>query len=163
MFWAVLTTIIALFMAITMNLYRLKAARRPTSVKKIILPPLFMSTGALMFIFPMFQIEWLQVVEALIIGMIFSILLIGTSKFETQNQDIYLIPSKSFVFILFGLLAVRILAKLLMNQRVPLGETSGMFYLLALGMITSWRLGMLYKYKKIEASLKNERTTSEAE
>ncbi|HEX6593548.1 MAG TPA: cytochrome c biogenesis protein CcdC [Bacillota bacterium] len=153
MFWVIASTVVALFMAVTMNIIRLKVAERPTSVKQIILPPLFMSTGALMFIFPYFRVEWSQVFEALLIGMIFSIFLIKTSRFEIRNGKIYLKASKSFVFILFGLLIIRLIAKVVMGRTISLGETSGMFFLLAFGMIVTWRLAMLYKFKKIEKQL----------
>lgn len=156
MFWAVASTVVAMFMAITMIFYRLKAAEKPASVKKIILPPLFMSTGALMFLFPIFQVSWLQAIEALAVGMFFSIFLIKTSKFEIRNQNIYLIPSKAFAFILFGLLGIRIIAKLILNSQISLGETSGMFFLLAFGMIATWRLAMLYKFKKLETKFEND-------
>ena len=154
MFLVVVTTVIASIMALTMIFYRLKSAEQPTSVKKIILPPLFMSTGAVMFLFPVFRINLLQVFEALVIGMIFSIFLIKTSKLEIRDRDIYLIPSKSFAFILVGLLALRIIAKFIMNIQISLGKTSGMFFLLAFGMIVTWRLSMLYQFKKLEAKLK---------
>ncbi|MEW9676155.1 cytochrome c biogenesis protein CcdC [Lentibacillus sp. L22] len=154
MFWVIASTLVACFMAITMIFVRLKASKKPASVKKIILPPIFMSTGACMFFIPEFRVPWVQVLEALIVGMIFSIFLIKTSKFEIKEDDIYLIPSRSFVFILFGLLAVRMVIKLIIGSTISLGETSGMFFLLAFGMIVSWRLAMLYKYKKLEQHLK---------
>ncbi|TRM12486.1 cytochrome c biogenesis protein CcdC [Lentibacillus cibarius] len=151
--WLVGSTVVAAFMAVTMIFVRLKASKKPASVKKILLPPIFMSTGALMFLFPMFQVSWTEVVEAVLVGMVFSIFLIKTSKFEIRKNDIYLIPSKSFIFILFGLLIVRIVIKLVMGATIALGETSGMFFLLAFGMIVSWRLAMLYKFKKLEKKL----------
>lgn len=132
---------------------RLKASKKPASVKKIILPPLFMSTGAFMFLFPMFQVGWMQVVEAVCVGIIFSLFLIKTSTFEIRDHNIYLIPSKSFIFILFGLLLIRIIMKLAIGSTISLGETSGMFFLLAFGMIVSWRLAMLYKFKRLERQL----------
>lgn len=154
MFWLIASTVVAAFMAVTMIFVRLKAAKKPASIKKIILPPLFMSTGALMFILPEFHIKWIQVLEAIIIGMICSIFLIKTSKFETRDKAIYLIPSKSFVFILFGLLLFRICIKLIIGSTITLGETSGMFFLLAFGMIATWRLSMLYKFLQLEKKLK---------
>jgi membrane protein CcdC involved in cytochrome C biogenesis len=154
MFWIIATTVLAFFMASFMIVVRLKASRRPASVKSIILPPLFMSTGAAMFFFPQFQLHWPQVVEAIIVGVVFSIFLIKYSKFEIRDEEIYLIPSKAFIFILFGLLFVRIILKLIIGSKVSLGETSGMFFLLAFGMIVSWRLAMLYKYKQLEKRLK---------
>lgn len=153
MFWLIASTVVACFMAVTMIFIRLKASKQPASVKKIILPPLFMSTGALMFVFPEFQVKWVQVVEAFSVGVIFSFFLIKSSKFEIKNQAIYLIPSKSFIFILFGLLLVRIIMKLAIGATISFGETSGMFFLLAFGMIVTWRIAMLYKFKKLEKQL----------
>ncbi|WP_284140050.1 cytochrome c biogenesis protein CcdC [Virgibacillus sp. LDC-1] len=153
MFWLIASTIAAAFMAVTMIFVRLKAAKKPASVKKILLPPLFMSTGALMFVFPPFQVSLLQVIEAMSVGVVFSFFLIKSSKFEIRGNAIYLIPSKSFIFILFGLLVVRIVLKLYLGKTISLGETSGMFFLLAFGMILSWRIAMLYKFKKLENQL----------
>lgn len=153
MFWIIASTVVAAFMAVTMIFVRLKASKKPASVKKIILPPLFMSTGAFMFLFPMFQVGWMQVVEAVCVGIIFSLFLIKTSTFEIRDHNIYLIPSKSFIFILFGLLLIRIIMKLAIGSTISLGETSGMFFLLAFGMIVSWRLAMLYKFKRLERQL----------
>lgn len=154
MFWMIASTIIAAVIAITMIFLRLKTAKQPATTKKIILPPLFMSTGAAMFIFPFFQIMWLQVIEALLVGIVFSIPLIITSKFEIKENQIYLIPSKAFIYILIFLLVIRIGFKFIIGSSISIGETSGMFFLLALGMIGTWRIAMLYKYKKIKNKIK---------
>lgn len=154
MFWIIVSTIGAACMATLMIFVRLRAAKKPASVKKIVLPPLFMSSGALMFVLPEFRIEWSQVAEAIIVGVVFSGLLIIGSKFEIKRNDIYLIPSKSFIYILIGLLILRIILKLAFSGTISLYETSGMFFLLAFGMIISWRIAMLIKYKKLEKQLK---------
>lgn len=151
--WVILSTIVGLFMAVTMIFVRLRASKRPASMKRIILPPIFMSTGALMFLFPVFRVTWLQVIEALAVGALFSIFLIWTSKFEVRKDAIYLIPSKAFIFILAGLLIVRISFKLIFSQTLPFGEISGMFFLLAFGMIATWRIAMLIKYTKLKTGL----------
>jgi len=152
--WLIASSIVAVFMAVTMIFVRLRAAKRPASVKKIILPPLFMSTGAFMFIVPEFRVALPEVFEALAVGVVFSLFLIKTSKFEIKGSDIYLIPSRAFIFILFGLLVVRTVIKLIIGSHISLQETSGLFFLLAFGMIISWRLAMLYKYKKLERKLR---------
>lgn len=144
------STIVAIFMAVTMILIRIKTAQKPTSVKRIILPPIFMSSGALMFIFPAFRLGYIQIFEALIVGIIFSIFLIKTTTFQMKQQQIYLIPSRSFIFILFGLLGIRIVIKLIVGSTISFEETSGMFFLLAFGMIISWRIAMLYKYIQLK-------------
>src|SRR5690625_6175813 len=98
-------------MATTMILVRMRASEKPASIKKIILPPLFMSTGALMFLFPMFRLQFSDVLEALLVGIFFSFFLIKFSRFEIKNNEIYLIPSKALIFILFVLLILRIIIK----------------------------------------------------
>lgn len=150
MFWIIASTVVAFMMAITMIFVRLKASKKPATVKKIILPPLFMSTGACMFFIPEFRLNMAEIAEAFILGVLLSTFLIKTSKFEERAGDIYLIPSKSFVFILFGLLLVRVIIKLIIGSTISLGETSGMFFLLAFFMILSWRFAMLYKFKKLQ-------------
>lgn len=152
-FFLILSTIVAAIMATTMIIVRAKSSEIPTSIKKIILPPLFMSTGGLMFLFPMFQLSFRDVIEALTVGVLFSFFLIIFSKFEIRNQNIYLIPSKSFVFILFGLLIIRIIIKVIIGSQISFGETSSMFFLLGFGMIFTWRIAMLYKFIKIKKNL----------
>ncbi|NLP52883.1 cytochrome c biogenesis protein CcdC [Bacillus sp. RO1] len=149
--YTVLSTIFAVCMALLVLFIRMKAAKKPSSVKKIVLPPIFMSTGALMFLFPEFRVSFLQILEALTVGAIFSIFLIKTSKFEMKDNDIYLKRSKAFVFILLGLLAVRVVMKLVLSTQIDIGELTGMFWLLAFGMIVPWRIAMYVKYKKIES------------
>lgn len=152
------STVIALFMAVTMIFVRSKVAQRPTSVKRIILPPIFMSSGALMYIFPVFRLTLLEIGEVVIVGLLFSILLIRFTKFDIFGQDIYLIPSKSFIFILVGLLAVRIVFKFIIGSFISFGTTSGMFYLLALVMIVSWRIAMVWKYLQLKSTITQEKT-----
>jgi membrane protein CcdC involved in cytochrome C biogenesis len=154
--YVLLSTIGAIGMGTLALFVRMKAAKRPTSARKIILPPVFMSTGALMFVFPMFRVEFLQVIEALAIGMLFSILLIKTSKFEIRDNDIYLKRSKAFMYILVGLLLVRLVAKVILSATIDVGELGGMFWILAFGMIVPWRVAMLIEYKKLHRELNGE-------
>jgi membrane protein CcdC involved in cytochrome C biogenesis len=149
------STVGAIGMAIFVTFMRMKAAKKPVTAKKIILPPIFMSTGALMFIFPMFRVHSLQILEALTVGMLFSILLIKTSIFEIRDKDIYLKRSKAFVFILIGLLVVRVIAKLLLSSTIDVGELSGMFWILAFGMIVPWRIAMYLQFKKLQNEVNN--------
>lgn len=148
-----LTTVFAAMMATAAIIVRMKAAKKPATVKKIILPPLFMSTGAFMFLYEPTRPEPLQVLEALSVGMLFSLLLIKTTKFEIREQEIYLKRSKAFVFILVGLLVIRIIMKLVIGGSVDVEELSGMFYLLAYGMIVPWRVAMYFSYRKLEKEM----------
>ena len=143
------STVGALFMGVMATIVRSKAAKRPASIKTIILPPLFMSTGALMFIFEEFRVAPLQIVEALIVGMLFSMILIRTTNFEIRDEDIYMKRSKAFVFILLGLLIVRLVWKLILSSTIDIGELGGMFWILAFGMIVPWRIAMLVKFNRL--------------
>ncbi|MDM5186398.1 cytochrome c biogenesis protein CcdC [Bacillus sp. DX4.1] len=151
---AVLSSIIALCMAIGMMFLRLKSAKKPVTLKKIILPPIFMSTGASMYFLPEFRLTTTEILEAVIVGLFFSIFLIKTSKFEIRGKDIYLIPSKAFIFILVGLLVVRIAFKSYLSQSIDLGQLSGMFFLLAFAMIVSWRIGMYRSFMKLQREMR---------
>ncbi|MBM7586993.1 membrane protein CcdC involved in cytochrome C biogenesis [Bacillus pakistanensis] len=151
---AIASSIIAIGMGFLVLFIRMKAQKKPVSAKKIILPPIFMSSGALMFFVPMFRVTIWELLEALIVGMIFSILLIKTSRFEIRDNDIYLKRSKAFAFILIGLLLIRIAAKLILSSSIDIGALSGMFWILAFGMIVPWRIAMYLQYRKLEAKLK---------
>lgn len=147
------STVVAIFMGITMNIMRLRASKKPTNAKKIILPPFFMSSGLLMFLLPTFRVSGLQVLEALLVGALFSYLLIKTTSFTIEENDIYLKPSKAFIFILFGLFALRLVLKMIIGTKIDVGETSGMFYLLALGMIFTWRIAMFVEYMQLKRQI----------
>ncbi|MBN6887336.1 membrane protein CcdC involved in cytochrome C biogenesis [Cytobacillus horneckiae] len=144
------TSIGAIFMAVFAMFIRMKAAKQPTSAKKIILPPLFMSTGAFMFVFPYFRVTPLEILEAVLVGMLFSILLIKTTKFEIRENDIYLKRSKAFIFILIGLLLIRIIAKSILSTSIDVGELGGMFWILAFSMIVPWRIAMYFSFRKMQ-------------
>lgn len=144
-----LSLVSAVVMGTLLTILRSKAAKKPASAKKILLPPLFMSTGALMFLFPFFRVPWIHVAEALAVGVLFSFLLVKTSNFEKRDGEVYLKPSKAFIFILFGLLGLRIALKVVLSSEIDVGELSGMFWLLAFGMIVPWRLMMYKKYRSL--------------
>lgn len=149
----IVSTVVALGMGTFVTIVRAKSAKKPASVKKILLPPLFMSTGALMFLFPFFRVTLSEFLEALIVGMIFSIVLIKTSKFERRDDDIYLKQTKAFIFILIGLLIIRVIAKIVLSSTIDVGTLSGMFWILAFGMIVPWRITMYLQFKKLQRTV----------
>lgn len=147
------STLLFLFMGTMAFIVRTRAAKRPISPKRIILPPLFMSTGALMFLFEEFRVPWPQVLESVCVGMLFSIVLIKTTNFEEREDKLFVKKSRAFLFILFGLLIVRFVAKLILSSSIDVGELGGMFWILAFGMIVPWRIGMLVKYYKLKNTI----------
>ncbi|WP_282140356.1 CcdC family protein [Cytobacillus oceanisediminis] len=151
--FVLISSIGAVFMAIFVMFIRMKAAKKPASAKKIILPPIFMSTGALMFVVPYFRVTPMEILEAATVGMLFSILLIKTSSFEIRDSDIYLKRSKAFAFILIGLLVIRIIGKMVLSSTIDYGQLSGMFWILAFSMILPWRIAMYMNFRKLYQEL----------
>ncbi|MFN4215318.1 MULTISPECIES: CcdC family protein [Exiguobacterium] len=149
-FWG--STIVALLMGVVASFVRVKASARPTNAKKILIPPLAMSTGMLQFLVPAFRLTWLEVGEALLVGLIFSVFLIKTSNFEKRNGEVYLSRSKAFFIVVFVLLAIRTAMKAFIGAEVNIFATGGLFYLIAWGMIVPWRIAMYQKYKQIMAT-----------
>ena len=138
-------------MGIVVIFIRMKAQNFPVNEKKIILPPFFMATGALMYVIPYFRLTGTEILESIILGVLFSTVLIWTSHFEVHGTEIYMKRSKAFPIILISLLIIRTLIKIFISKIDP-GEIGGMFFLLAFSMIVPWRLAMLYKYKKLKRS-----------
>ncbi|TCI22648.1 cytochrome c biogenesis protein CcdC [Exiguobacterium sp. SL-10] len=150
MFWG--STLVALMMGLIASFVRVKASARPTNAKKILIPPLAMSTGMLQFLVPAFRLTWLEVGEALIVGLIFSVFLIKTSNFEKRDGEVYLSRSKAFFIVVFVLLAIRTVMKAFIGDEVNIFATGGLFYLIAWGMIVPWRIAMYQKYKQIAST-----------
>ncbi|GEK34613.1 CcdC family protein [Kurthia sibirica] len=152
-FILIASTVLVVVMGITMMFVRAKSAKKPANAKKIIIPPIAMSSGALMFLFPYFRVSWEHTLVAVIVGMLCSILLIKTSKFHIVHEDVYLKPSKAFFFVLVGLLAFRTGGKVFLGGDFHLGELGGLFWILAFSMIAPWRIAMLLQFKKLQKKL----------
>lgn len=146
------STLVAILMGTFIMMMRLRSQKKPVNAKKILIPPVAMSTGALMFVFEEFRISPLQILEAIVVGVIFSLVLMATSKFEIRDNEIYMKRSKAFFIILVSLLIIRTLGKVWLTESFDPGELAGMFWLLAFAMLWPWRIAMLIQYKKIEKS-----------
>ncbi|MEE1108015.1 MAG: cytochrome c biogenesis protein CcdC [Macrococcus canis] len=155
MMYFIISMLVALFMGVAVIVVRMKAQNYPTNIKKIILPPFFMSTGALMYIFPYFRLTTMEMIEAAFVGMFFSVFLISTSNFEVKDNKIYMKRSKLFPLILITLLVIRSVMKFFLSSALHPGELAGMFFLLAFSMIVPWRIAMYIKYKKILRTINN--------
>lgn len=142
------STLVFLFMGTLAFFVRAKAAERPINAKRIILPPLFMSTGAFMFLFEEFRVPLAQVIEASLVGLVFSSILIKTTNFEQRDGNLYVKKSKVFLIILLTLFIIRLIAKFVLSSSIDVGELAGMFWILAFAMILPWRIWMLVKYTK---------------
>ena len=107
MLYLIFSIAFAFLMGIAVIIIRMKAQKFPVNEKKIILPPFFMATGALMYVVPYFRLTGMEILESIILGVIFSSVLIWTSKFEVQGSEIYMKRSKAFPIILISLIVIR--------------------------------------------------------
>ncbi|WP_281185735.1 CcdC family protein [Staphylococcus schleiferi] len=153
MTYLVLSILIAFVMGAAVIVIRMKAQKYPVNEKKILLPPFFMATGALMYVVPYFRLSNFEILESVVLGVIFSSVLIMTSHFETKGSQIFLKKSKAFPLVLITLLLVRIVLKVFIGSNIDPGELAGMFFLLAFSMLLPWRLAMLRRYRKIKHQL----------
>lgn len=137
----------SIVIALSFVLIRISGTKRPVTPKKIIIPPLGMSTGFFMFLYAPMRIPWDWAVAAFLIGAVFlSVPLIKTTKLVEVNGEIFAKRSKSFIFILIGLFILRISLHSYIEQYISIEQTGSIFFILAYGMILPWRAVMLRQY-----------------
>lgn len=133
---------------------RMRASRKPVSIMKIIMPPIGMSTGFFMFLYPPTHIPLSWALSAFAVGAVaFSYPLMLTTKFQLENRQIYARRSKAFVFILLALLIVRIAAHSYIEEIITIYQTGAVFFILAFGMIVPWRVYMYVQYRNLIRAL----------
>ena len=137
------------FMALFLIRYRTREAARPLNARKIIIPPLAMSTGAFMYVVPVFRPNGVEIVESVLLGLFFSLFLIATTKLERRDAQVWLKPSRAFLFVLLALFAIRFALKTFLRQTIAFETLSGMFFLLAFAMILAWRVVMYREYRRL--------------
>ncbi|WP_088033841.1 CcdC family protein [Evansella clarkii] len=145
----------AVIMAFLALFVRMKSMKKPANAKKILIPPVAMSTGFLMFLYEPARPTSLEVLEAIAVGLIFSIVLIKLSSFEIRENAVYMKKSKAFPFILLGLLAARLIFKTVLGIHFEYEVLAGMFFILAFAMILPWRIAMYVKFRQVERELKS--------
>ena len=146
------STIVIILFALTVIFVRLRASRKPTNARKLIMPPLGMSTGFLMFVAPTVRIPFLFAIAAFLAGCLFSIPLILSSHMQRVGGDIYLKRSSAFVVVLLGLLTIRLALHPYIERFITIPQTGALFFILAFGMILPWRIVMFLRYRKFAAA-----------
>lgn len=145
----ILSSVIAVVFALTVIVVRVRGSRKPVNARKIWIPPVAMSTGFCMFVSKSTHEPWLWALCAFVVGMFFSYPLVATSHMSIQGKDIYLKRSRSFVFILLGLLILRLVLHSYVEQYVSIPQTASLFFILAYGMILPWRVAMYLRYERL--------------
>lgn len=147
-----ISSIVAVCMAFIVIAVRLKASQKPTNAKKILIPPLGMSTGFLMFVAPQTHVPWHYAALAILVGFLFSYPLIASSRMFVQGNNVYLKRSPAFILVLLGLLVIRMIAHSYIEQYITIPQTGAVFFMLAFGMLLPWRIAMFAEYRKLMAS-----------
>ncbi len=138
--------------AVAVIAWRLRETSRPVTLRKIVIPPLGMSTGFCMFAFAPTRIPLSWGLSAFALGaLVLSYPLVATSQLRRDGDDVLLHRSKAFLWVLLGLFAVRLLARNYVEQYVSPLQTGSIFFVLAFGMILRWRAAMYLQYKKLVA------------
>ncbi len=136
--------------ALVVLAWRVRESQRPVSVRSIVLPPLGMATGFSMFIRPEFRVSWEWGMAAFAIGaLLLAYPLLRTTRLARQGDTVMMQRSRAFLAILLALVAVRLALRDYVGHILPLGQTAGLFFILAFGMIVRWRGWMLAEYRRL--------------
>ncbi|WP_149453569.1 CcdC family protein [Pasteuria penetrans] len=126
--------------------------KRPVTTRSLLIPPLGMSTGAIMFLCPLFKVPWQWGLIVLLTGcLVLAPLLILTSSLTINDKGIVRMRSSpaSFTVIILIILA-RLLFREWMEEYLSWAQTGGMAFLLAFGMLVPWRLALYRSYRKLQ-------------
>lgn len=136
--------------AIVMLGWRLRETQRPVSVPLIVIPPIGMSTGFLMFLYPPSRIPITWALLAFVVGaLLLAVPLARTSHLERRGNVIMLQRSRAFMWILLGLIGARFALRDYIGHLVSPLQTAGVLFVLAFGMILRWRVGMYLEYRRL--------------
>ncbi|HEX4353988.1 MAG TPA: cytochrome c biogenesis protein CcdC, partial [Polyangiales bacterium] len=98
--------------AAAVTAWRVRETTRPVTTRKIVIPPLGMASGFSMFAVPQTRVplDWALIAFAAGV-LVFSFPLIKSSKLIQQGDTVMLRRSPAFLWILLGLVAVRLIAR----------------------------------------------------
>ena len=124
-------------------------------MRKIVAPPLGMSTGLCMFVVPAFRLPILWAVAAIIAGAtLLAYPLLRTSRLhlDPASGSVSIQRSPAFFFVFGALALLRLGAHAWIGSFLSLPQTAGLFFLLAYGMILRWRIDMVREFKGLTAA-----------
>jgi membrane protein CcdC involved in cytochrome C biogenesis len=133
--------------------WRVRETKTPVTAPKILIPPLAMSTGFLMFVAPPMRVPWTWGACAFLAGaLFFAYPLVRTSELTRVGDVVMLRRSKAFLWILLGLFAVRLVLRTYLDDLISPMQSAAVFFVLAFGMILPWRVSMYRRYRELVAA-----------
>ncbi len=146
----VLVVLVMLAGAAVMIAWRVRETSTPVTLRKIVVPPLGMSTGFFMFLAPAARVSLAYAAAAFAAGaLVLSIPLARTSRLVRSGDQILMQRSRAFLWILLGLVAIRFVLRAYVEQVLTPIQTGAIFFILAFGMILRWRTAMLLAYLRL--------------
>jgi membrane protein CcdC involved in cytochrome C biogenesis len=147
-----ITALVSLIGLAGVMAWRIREGRTAVTVRKIVIPPMGMSTGFCMFLVPAFRVPWMWALIAFLTGAILLAWpLLATSKLVREGGAIMMRRSGVFFAVIVVLALVRFLARSYLDRIMSIEQTGGIFFILAFGMIVRWRLRMLMEYRALTA------------
>ena len=147
------TAIVSLIGLAGVMTWRVREGRTAVTVRKIVIPPLGMSTGFCMFLLPAFRVPWAWAGIAFLVGAILLAWpLVATSRLIRDGDAIMMHRSGAFFAVIVALALIRFLARSYLDSVMTLEQTGGLFFILAFGMIVRWRVRMLMEYRALTRS-----------
>ena len=144
--------LIPLIGGILVLLWRFEETRRPLTARRIIIPPLGMSTGSFMFLYPPTRIPWVWGLASFCAGaLLLAWPLISSTTLKIEESQVYLQRSRAFLLVILVLFVLRLALRSQIEPYLSLLQTGSLFYLLALGMIVHWRWNMWRRFQKLRA------------
>ncbi len=152
--WKILPALAPIAGGAAVLIWRVRETRTPVTARKIVIPPLGMSTGFGMFLVPEMRVPLTWAIVAFLFGaIVLSWPLARTSSLERQGDVVMMRRSNGFLLILLGLLALRLILHEYVGNLLPPRQTAAIFFVLAFGMILRWRVWMYLRYRAIRAEL----------
>ncbi len=148
-----LSLLASLFGACGVLVWRVHEGRSVVTARKILIPPLGMSTGFCMFLAPACRIPLLWAVSAFLIGATaLAYPLVHTSRLVRDGDAIMMQRSNAFFLVVIVLANVRIAAHTYFDRFLTIQQTGALFFILAFGMILRWRTRMFLQYRQITSA-----------
>lgn len=146
-----LVSALASLLALTLViLWRRREGSRPVSLRTILMPPIGMSTGLVLFLVPECRVPWPWAVAAFLTGaLLLAWPLLKTTRLHFDGERVTMQRSKAFLGVIVALALIRFLARSYLDQVISVHQSAALFFLLAYGMILRWRVWMFAEYRHL--------------
>jgi membrane protein CcdC involved in cytochrome C biogenesis len=133
--------------------WRYRETSSPVTLRSLVAPPLGMATGLCMFVAPPMRVPWSWALGAFASGaLLFALPLMHSSRLTREGEHVMMRRSPAFLVLLLGLVAVRFALRAVIERYVSTPQTGALFFLLALGAIVRWRIGLVLGYRRLLAT-----------